>query len=158
MLIFLNPIFLLIYFLFGPILICLAVPTCILDAKRTRKPKIEEKEKHLDEKQKSYQEDVFLRQKKIEEGKIKLEMEKKGMKLELLNKDSIEKLKKMINITKNIKLEFIRNLLNIDKKSFDDLIFAWAESYNFTIDGDFLILSEDKISNFIEMLDKKLEE
>lgn len=39
--------------------------------------------------------------------------------------------------------------------SFLKKIFDWADSFGFRIDGDYLIIKQDTVSDFIEALDKE---
>ena len=66
-----------------------------------------------------------------------------------------EKIMKILKVSNKIKLEMIRNALEMDQKSFDGEIFDWADEFGFTIDGDFIIINKDGVSDFINALDKK---
>ena len=49
----------------------------------------------------------------------------------------------------------MRESLNLDKKTFLDKIYDWAEEFGFRIDGDFLKINQDTVSDFIDALDKQ---
>jgi len=74
---------------------------------------------------------------------------------ERLEKETIEKIKEMMEVSKRINLDRMQNVLEMDKKAFDNKIFEWARDFNFTIDGDNLIINKETISDFIDALDKQ---
>lgn len=49
----------------------------------------------------------------------------------------------------------MQNVLHIDKKTFDNKIFIWAREFGFIIDGDYLIINKETVSDFIDALDKQ---
>lgn len=69
--------------------------------------------------------------------------------------ETIAKIKRMINVSARIALDRMQNALKMEKKDFDEKIFEWAEKFDFTIDGDYLIINEDKVSDFINALDNQ---
>ena len=73
----------------------------------------------------------------------------------------IEKLKNVANVSSQIRLEMLRNILNIideNKEFFDSKIFEWAYQFGFKIDGDFLIFEKDAMIEFIRNLENKFDE
>jgi len=68
-------------------------------------------------------------------------------------KEQIKKIKTILKVSNRLKLKMMRTTLNIDKKIFNNLIFEWAKKFNFTIDGDYLIINKDTISAFINHLE-----
>jgi hypothetical protein len=67
----------------------------------------------------------------------------------------IEKLKEMLEVSNRINLDMMRKVLRIDEDQFNDKIFAWAKEFQFKIDGDFIIIDKDAISDFLNALDKQ---
>ncbi len=43
----------------------------------------------------------------------------------------------------------------MDVDTFNDIIFDWAEKFGFTIDGDYVVINKDSVSDFIDSLDKQ---
>ncbi len=71
---------------------------------------------------------------------------------------SIEKLKKIISVSRRIKLEMMRKSLGMTEEAFLDKIYDWAAHYDFIIDGDYLIINQETVSNFITELDAQFRE
>ncbi|MHA1992021.1 MAG: hypothetical protein ACW98A_13705 [Candidatus Hodarchaeales archaeon] len=71
-------------------------------------------------------------------------------------RESLKKLKTMLNVSSRLKLKMIRTTLGLEKESFNNLIFEWAKKFEFTIDGKHLIVNKETISAFITHL-KSLE-
>jgi len=69
--------------------------------------------------------------------------------------DSLEKLRDILNVSNKIKLKRVQNVLNLDDKSFDGKIIEWAKEFGFRIDGEYLLVNKESISEFIEALDEK---
>jgi len=80
---------------------------------------------------------------------------KKKLEQEKEEKEKLEKIKKMMSVSTRINLDRMQNVLDMDKKTFDNKIFEWAEEFGFTIDGDNLIINVNTVSDFIEALDKQ---
>ncbi|MFX1497036.1 MAG: hypothetical protein ACFFBH_05895 [Promethearchaeota archaeon] len=66
-----------------------------------------------------------------------------------LEKRRTEKIKSMIKVSNRIKLDMMRNALEMDEKSFADKIFKWAKKFNFVIDGEYLIVTHENINEFL---------
>ena len=49
----------------------------------------------------------------------------------------------------------MQNVLDMEKKTFDNKIFEWAREFDFIIDGDNLVINKDTVSDFIDALDKQ---
>ncbi len=86
---------------------------------------------------KMYKESEHLRLKKDEKGKFK-------------------KLKTMLKVSSRLKLKMMRTALELEKESFNNQIFEWAKKFEFTIDGDYMIINKETISAFLNHL-KSLE-
>ena len=69
-----------------------------------------------------------------------------------LEKKRIDKIKEMLDVSLKIRLDLMREALEMDEKTFSTKIFAWAHQFNFIIDGDYLIVNPESISEFIDNL------
>lgn len=61
-----------------------------------------------------------------------------------------KELQKIIKFSHRIKLQMMQNALQLNKIEFDKMIFKWAEEFGFMIDGDYLIIQKEEVSNLIE--------
>ena len=104
--------------------------------------------------------------KQMDTAKIKREKEEKANSLnllekqeqdkkELMEKETIEKLKKLIQVSKRISLDLMKDILNLDQKEFGEKILDWAIQFNFEIDSDYLNINKETMDDFIEMLDSQ---
>lgn len=73
----------------------------------------------------------------------------------ILDKTSIDKLKKILRVSSRFRLDMALDILNIDKKTFDVKILEWSKEFGFIVDGDYLVIKKDKISEFIDALDRQ---
>jgi len=121
-------------------LLLLFIPILIVDWKfiKYQKKKKLEREKEKSEKMRE------------ERERIKREREEEERKE---RERAIEKIKEMIEVSTRLKLEFMRKALKIDEDSFTNNIFKWAKEFGFTIDGEYLVVNKETVSDFIEMLD-----
>jgi len=55
-----------------------------------------------------------------------------------------------------LKLKMMRTVLDMDKKIFNKRIFEWAKKFNFIIDGDYLIIKKEMVSDFIKQINNQL--
>lgn len=69
------------------------------------------------------------------------------------DKTTLEKLKKILKVSVRIKMEQMRNILEMDQKTFDKKIIDWADEFGFTIDGDYISISKESVDDFINALD-----
>jgi len=75
------------------------------------------------------------------------------------NESSIaEKIKTMLEVSKRISLDRMQDVLEMEKKTFNKRIFDLAKQYGFTIDGDYLIVNKETVSDFVDSLEKKFKE
>ncbi|MFX0028749.1 MAG: archaeosortase H [Candidatus Hermodarchaeota archaeon] len=51
-----------------------------------------------------------------------------------------------------VKLGLMRKVLRLDKKSFLKDIISWSEEYGYKIEGDYVIIPNEKVSDFIKLL------
>ena len=75
------------------------------------------------------------------------------------NESSIaKKIKTMLEVSKRISLDRMQDVLEMEKKAFNKRIFDLAKQYGFTIDGDYLIVNKETVSDFVDSLEKKFKE
>jgi len=82
-------------------------------------------------------------------NQVKMYKESEQLKLKDLEQKRIDQIKSMIAVSTRLKLEMMRIALNMDEKIFDKKIFEWAKKFNFVIDGDYLIMNPEYISDFL---------
>jgi len=70
--------------------------------------------------------------------------------------ENLEEIKRIIKTSTKINLDRMQDVLGMERKNFNKEIFRWAEIFNFKIDGDYLVVNEETVSNFISFLDAKL--
>lgn len=75
--------------------------------------------------------------------------------LDIIEKDTISKLKELIEKSPRVDLKQIKVALKMDAHTFNNKIIDWADKFGFTIDGDYLIVNKDTVSDFIDALDKQ---
>jgi len=63
-----------------------------------------------------------------------------------------KKVKEIVKKTSKVELNLIRKVLRMEKKTYLKDIVAWSEEYGYTVEGDYLLIPDNKISNFIESL------
>ena len=71
--------------------------------------------------------------------------------------EMISTIKKMMRVSTRIGLSDMRTTLKIDKDTFFENLWDWAEKFNFKIDGDYIIIKDADVEEFINNLDKKFE-
>jgi exosortase/archaeosortase family protein len=59
----------------------------------------------------------------------------------------------MVEDCNKVPLNLIRRILKMDKKTYVKDIIPWAKKFGYTIDGDLLIIPDDRVKNFLEMLE-----
>ncbi len=91
------------------------------------------------------------RDKEVQEETAKQEKESKIKQ----GKESIEKLKQIFKVSDRIKLNIMRDALNLDETSFNNKIINWTSEFGFKISGDELFVNESKVSPFITALHKQ---
>jgi hypothetical protein len=78
--------------------------------------------------------------------------ETENIQLELRKKELIEKIKSILSVSNKIKIDMMRNALNMNKEAFLDNVFKWAEKFKFIIDGNYIIVDNNSIPYFVENL------
>ena len=63
-----------------------------------------------------------------------------------------EKVKQLVEKTKKVKLKIMQKILKMNKKTYLREIQAWAEELGYLIEGEYLKIPDEKVSNFIALL------
>ncbi len=63
-----------------------------------------------------------------------------------------ETITEIVKETNKVPLNLLRKVLGMDKKTYINDMIPWANKLGYSIKGDFLIIPEDRIQKFIEML------
>ncbi|KKN49250.1 hypothetical protein LCGC14_0644780 [marine sediment metagenome] len=61
-------------------------------------------------------------------------------------------IKEIVAKTKKVELNLIRKVLRMDKKSYSEKMIPWAEEHGYSVKGKYLVIPENEVSNFIELL------
>jgi len=80
-------------------------------------------------------------------------LDEQSSKEKLDKNEVIDKIKKILHVSSRVRIEMMRNALEMDEKEFDAMIFNWAFDYGFKIDGDYIIIENVNIDDFISNLD-----
>ena len=70
-------------------------------------------------------------------------------------REAVEKLKNMMEVSDRLNVDIVRQTLGLDKATFNTKLFEWAKQFNFRIDGDFIIINNNTIDDFIDALDEQ---
>jgi hypothetical protein len=74
------------------------------------------------------------------------------IRLEKEDKERIERVKSMMEVSNRLRLDMMRIALDMDEKTFTDKVFQWAKQFKFLIDGDYLIVNQDTVEDFLNDL------
>ena len=85
-------------------------------------------------------------------NQVKIYKESEQLKLKDLEKERLDQIKSMLAVSMRLKLDMMRIALNMDDKIFTKKIFEWAKKFNFVIDGDYLLVNPEYISEFLQDL------
>jgi len=117
-----------------------------VNPKKEREKTLKEEEQHRRQKER----EIF---RKIKERETTLREEERHRSEK--EREMLEKIKEIMKVSTRIKFNMLRNILDTDKKTFDNKIFEWAKEFNFIIDGDSLVINKDTVSDFIDALDRE---
>lgn len=70
----------------------------------------------------------------------------------------VQQLKSLLRVSRKININDIRDILDLERKNLLPIIVEWAEDYGFEIDGDYLVLNEESLSEFLKDLNGLLED
>jgi len=63
-----------------------------------------------------------------------------------------KKVKEIVKNTSKVKLSLMRKVLRMEKKTYLKKIVAWSDEYGYTVEGNYLLIPDKEVSNFIELL------
>jgi hypothetical protein len=85
------------------------------------------------------------------EKKIKAQ----GQELEV---QTLEKIKKIVKVSDRVSIELMRSTLKLDVDTFNEKLFDWAAEFDFRIDGEYIVINKNTLTDFIDALDTQFEE
>jgi len=71
--------------------------------------------------------------------------------------EAIEQLKSLIRVSQKVKITDIQEILEKSRKEILPMLVDWAEDYGLEIDGDYLILNKECLSEFLNDLDNLMD-
>ena len=86
----------------------------------------------------------------IKNAKIYKSSEQTRLKKE--EKEKIDRIKSMMEVSHKLRLDMVRTALEMDDKLFTEKVFQWAKQFNFLIDGDYLVINQETASDFLNDL------
>jgi len=105
-----------------------------------------------------------IRQEQLDQIRRERELEYKK-RVDLIKQRKLEeervmlnKIRKAMKVSTRMKMDLLRNYLKMDKAIFNQKIFDWAAQFGFVIDGDYLNIKRETVSEFIDELEKEFEE
>jgi rRNA maturation endonuclease Nob1 len=69
-----------------------------------------------------------------------------------LERKRVDQIKEMLDVSSKIRLDLMRDALEMDEKTFSGKIFEWAHQFNFIINGDYLIVNLENVDDFLDNL------
>jgi hypothetical protein len=69
-----------------------------------------------------------------------------------LEKKRVDQIKEMLDVSSRIRLDLMRDALDMDEKNFSIKIFEWAHQFNCIVDGDFLVVNPENVTDFLDNL------
>jgi hypothetical protein len=67
-------------------------------------------------------------------------------------KEKIDRIKSMIQVSSKLRLDMMRTALELDEKMFTEKVFQWAKQFNFIIEGDYLLINQNTTTDFLNDL------
>lgn len=67
-------------------------------------------------------------------------------------REKIDRIKSMIQVSKKLRLDMMRTALEMDEKLFTEKVFQWAKQFNFVIEGDYLLINQNTTTDFLNDL------
>ena len=69
-------------------------------------------------------------------------------------KDSVEKLKSLLSVSKRVRFDMIQEILNVNKETLLQIIINWGKKNYCEIDGDYLNINKESLPQFLEELNQ----
>ena len=70
------------------------------------------------------------------------------------SKDNVEKLKSLLSMSKRVRFDMIQNILDVNKEILLNIIIIWGKKNYCEIDGDYLIINKESLTQFFEELNQ----
>ncbi len=67
----------------------------------------------------------------------------------------MKKLQQIIKVSTKLAVERIAQVLELSVDETWKRVFDWAEKFQFTIDGDYILFNKDTVNDFIASMDKE---
>ncbi len=80
---------------------------------------------------------------------------RKGQPIEELR--IIEKLKQIMKVSSKISVKMLKELFKLEIGKTYEIVYNWASKFGFTVEGDYLIVNESAVLEFIKLLDDRPE-
>jgi hypothetical protein len=71
----------------------------------------------------------------------------------IIEKEAIRKIQKMMQVSKRLRVDMMREALGMDMKDFSSKMIDWAAQFGFQIDGDYVNFENGDVKGFITELD-----
>jgi len=70
------------------------------------------------------------------------------------SKDIVEKLKSLLSMSKRVRFDMIQEILKVNKETLLQIIINWGKKNYCEIDGDYLNINKDSLTQFLEELNQ----
>ena len=70
------------------------------------------------------------------------------------SKDNVEKLKSLLSMSKRVRFDMIQEILKVKKETLLQIIINWGKKNYCEIDGDYLIINKESLTQFFEELNQ----
>ena len=70
------------------------------------------------------------------------------------SKDNVEKLKSLLSMSKRVRFDMIQEILKVNKETLLQIIINWGKKNYCEIDGDYLIINKESLTQFFEELNQ----
>ena len=70
------------------------------------------------------------------------------------DKDTVEELKSLLSMSKRVRFDMIQEILQVNKETLIHIIINWGKKNYCEIDGDYLIINRESLSQFLEDLNQ----
>lgn len=71
----------------------------------------------------------------------------------IIEKEAVSKIQKMMQVSKRLRVDMMREALGMESKAFSSKMIDWAAQFGFQIDGDYVDLAGGDVKGFITELD-----
>lgn len=68
------------------------------------------------------------------------------------------KLEKILRVSEKINLEIVRNILEMDQKTFQERVIDYSKQYGMKVEGNNLIINKENLDDFLNSLEDQFKE